>query len=60
MTHERAQNGAGVDRAVVDAGLVEAFARDGVVCVRGALDPDEVRVAAGAVESVLAAPGPLA
>lgn len=44
----------------VDADLVEEFARDGVVCVRGALDPDEVATAAEAIESVLATPSPLA
>jgi ectoine hydroxylase-related dioxygenase (phytanoyl-CoA dioxygenase family) len=45
---------------VVDPGLAEAFARDGVVCVRGALDPDEVAVAAEAIETVLEQPSPLA
>jgi ectoine hydroxylase-related dioxygenase (phytanoyl-CoA dioxygenase family) len=44
----------------VDPGLVEAFARDGVVCVRGALDPEEVALAAEAIETVLDRPGPLA
>jgi len=44
----------------VDAALAESFARDGVVCVRGALDPDEVALAAEAVEAVLADPSPLA
>src|SRR3954469_7515000 len=44
----------------VEAGLAEAFARDGVVCVRGALDPAEVAVAAEAIETVLAQPSPLA
>jgi ectoine hydroxylase-related dioxygenase (phytanoyl-CoA dioxygenase family) len=44
----------------VDAALAEAFARDGVVCVRGALDPDEVALAAEAIEAVLAQPSPLA
>ncbi len=42
------------------AELAEAFARDGVVCVRSALDPGEVAAAAAAVEAVLASPGPLA
>jgi ectoine hydroxylase-related dioxygenase (phytanoyl-CoA dioxygenase family) len=40
--------------------MTSDFARDGVVCVRGALDPDEVAVAARAIEAVLARPGPLA
>jgi ectoine hydroxylase-related dioxygenase (phytanoyl-CoA dioxygenase family) len=44
----------------VDAAIAEAFARDGVVCVRGALDPEEVALAAEAIEAVLADPGPLA
>ena len=42
------------------AELAEAFARDGVVCVRSALDPVEVAAAAGAIDMVLASPGPLA
>src|SRR3954447_20190103 len=40
--------------------LVQAFARDGVVCVRGAFDPAEVAVAERAIEAVLDRPGPLA
>ena len=42
------------------AELAEAFARDGVVCVRSALDPSEVAVAVTAIDAVLASPGPLA
>jgi len=42
------------------AELAEAFARDGVVCVRSALDPVEVAAAAGAIDMVLASPGPRA
>ena len=42
------------------AELAEAFARDGVVCVRSALDPGEVATAARGIEAVLAGPGPLA
>jgi ectoine hydroxylase-related dioxygenase (phytanoyl-CoA dioxygenase family) len=45
---------------LVDTAQIEAFARDGVVCVRGALDPGEVATAAEAIESVLAQPSPLA
>ena len=37
-----------------------AFARDGVACVRSVLDPAEVALAAGAIDEVLARPGPLA
>lgn len=33
---------------------------DGVACIRGALDPDEVRSAAAAIDVVLDRPGPLA
>jgi len=40
--------------------LAAAFARDGVVCVRSALDPGEVAEAARGIEAVLASPGPLA
>ncbi|MDH4352817.1 MAG: phytanoyl-CoA dioxygenase family protein [Actinomycetota bacterium] len=47
------------DVTVSDA-EVEAFRRDGVVCVRNVLDPDEVALAAAAVDRVLADPGPLA
>ncbi|MGY1769740.1 phytanoyl-CoA dioxygenase family protein [Blastococcus sp. SYSU D00813] len=39
---------------------VEAFARDGVVCVRGVFDADEVARAERAVEEVLRRPGDLA
>jgi ectoine hydroxylase-related dioxygenase (phytanoyl-CoA dioxygenase family) len=46
--------------APVAAETVAAFARDGVACIRGLLDPDQVTAAARAVEAVLAAPGPLA
>jgi ectoine hydroxylase-related dioxygenase (phytanoyl-CoA dioxygenase family) len=45
---------------VVDPELAEAFARDGVVCVRGVLDPDEVGAATSAIETVLDRPSPLA
>jgi len=41
------------------AELAEAFARDGVVCVRAALDPGEVATAARGIGAVLASPGPL-
>ncbi len=40
--------------------LTDAFASDGVVCVRRALDPGEVANAARAIDAVLASPGPLA
>jgi ectoine hydroxylase-related dioxygenase (phytanoyl-CoA dioxygenase family) len=39
---------------------VAAFGRDGVVLVRGVLDPDEVRLARTAIGEVLDDPGPLA
>ena len=40
--------------------LAAAFARDGVACVRGVLDPAEIAAAVAAIDTVLAAPGPLA
>jgi ectoine hydroxylase-related dioxygenase (phytanoyl-CoA dioxygenase family) len=40
--------------------LVDAYARDGVVCVRGVLDAAEVATAERAIETVLDQPGPLA
>jgi len=40
------------------ADLAEAFARDGVVCVRAVLDSGEVSAAASGIEAVLASPGP--
>jgi ectoine hydroxylase-related dioxygenase (phytanoyl-CoA dioxygenase family) len=46
-----------VDGQRVDAAT---FARDGVVCVRGVLDPRGLASAARAIDIVLAAPGPLA
>jgi ectoine hydroxylase-related dioxygenase (phytanoyl-CoA dioxygenase family) len=42
-----------------DAKLAAAFAADGVVCVRGALDPGEVAAAVRGIDAVLATPGPL-
>ena len=46
--------------AEVDAGIVAAYARDGVVCVRNVLDPDEVDIARRGIAAVLTEPGPLA
>jgi hypothetical protein len=40
--------------------LAAAFAADGVVCVRGVLDPREVATAAQGIGKVLASPGPFA
>ncbi len=42
------------------AELAGAFARDGVVCIRGVFDPDELATAARAIEVVLASPSPIA
>lgn len=50
----------GMDSLLIDEQAVAAFARDGVVCVRQVLDQAEVTIAAAAVETVLARPGPLA
>jgi ectoine hydroxylase-related dioxygenase (phytanoyl-CoA dioxygenase family) len=44
----------------VDDAQAAAYARDGVVCVRSALDAGEVAVAARAIGAVLASPGPFA
>jgi ectoine hydroxylase-related dioxygenase (phytanoyl-CoA dioxygenase family) len=40
--------------------LIDAFAADGVVCVRNVLDVEELAAARSAIERVMAAPGPLA
>ncbi|HEX5188496.1 MAG TPA: phytanoyl-CoA dioxygenase family protein [Streptosporangiaceae bacterium] len=45
---------------VIDSELAEAFAREGVVCVRQVLDADELAEAAAAIDAVLADPSPLA
>src|SRR6266851_4232051 len=49
-----------MDPSLADEALAAAFARDGLVCVRSALDPDEVAVAARGIDAVLAHPSPLA
>jgi ectoine hydroxylase-related dioxygenase (phytanoyl-CoA dioxygenase family) len=49
-----------VSELLTDAALADAFARDGLVCVRQALDPDELVNAVRAIESVLERPGPIA
>jgi ectoine hydroxylase-related dioxygenase (phytanoyl-CoA dioxygenase family) len=46
--------------ALLDDEVTAAFARDGVACVRGALDPAEVAEAVAAIDAVLAQPSPLA
>jgi phytanoyl-CoA dioxygenase PhyH len=45
---------------LADGEAAEAFARDGVVCLRQVLDAGEVAAAADAIDAVLARPGPLA
>lgn len=45
---------------LLDRQLVEDYQSDGVVVIRGLLDPDEIDWAREAIETVLAAPGPLA
>jgi ectoine hydroxylase-related dioxygenase (phytanoyl-CoA dioxygenase family) len=45
---------------VLDRATVAAFAADGVVLVRGALDAAEVDAARAAIDEVMARPGPLA
>jgi ectoine hydroxylase-related dioxygenase (phytanoyl-CoA dioxygenase family) len=46
--------------AVTMDDAAQAFARDGVACVRQVLDPGQVAAAVAAIDAVLAAPGPLA
>jgi ectoine hydroxylase-related dioxygenase (phytanoyl-CoA dioxygenase family) len=48
-----------MDPVLVDDEVAAAFARDGVVCVRSVLAEAEVATAAGAIDAVLAEPGPL-
>jgi ectoine hydroxylase-related dioxygenase (phytanoyl-CoA dioxygenase family) len=48
-----------MDLAGADEKLAAAFAADGVVCVRGVLDPGEVAAAARGIDAVLASPGRL-
>lgn len=47
-------------KPVLPAEVVDTYASDGVVCVRDVLDPEEVELAARAVEAVLARPSALA
>jgi ectoine hydroxylase-related dioxygenase (phytanoyl-CoA dioxygenase family) len=49
-----------MDDPRITAETVADFARDGVACVRAALDPGQVAIAARAIDAVLASPGPLA
>src|SRR5579872_315903 len=42
------------------AEMLAGYAADGVVLVRGALDPDELVAARSAIENVIGDPGPLA
>lgn len=46
--------------SVVDDATVAAFARDGAVCLRGLLKPDEVALLARGIDANLAAPSPRA
>lgn len=45
---------------LLDPSIVEEYRRDGLVVIRGLLDPDEIDWARDAIENVLHAPGPLA
>jgi ectoine hydroxylase-related dioxygenase (phytanoyl-CoA dioxygenase family) len=49
-----------MSRLPVDETLASAYARDGVVCVRGVLDQAELATAVSTIDQVLASPGPLA
>jgi ectoine hydroxylase-related dioxygenase (phytanoyl-CoA dioxygenase family) len=44
---------------VTDPADVDAFRRDGVVCLRGVLSPEQVALAAAGIDAVLAAPSRL-
>ncbi|MEL6208383.1 MAG: hypothetical protein AAFR47_24290, partial [Pseudomonadota bacterium] len=44
--------------SVVDDAAVEAFRRDGAVCLRGAFDPAWLETLATGIEADLAAPSP--
>jgi ectoine hydroxylase-related dioxygenase (phytanoyl-CoA dioxygenase family) len=55
---ERTSTDPGPDRQYREAAA--AFARDGVVCVRGVLDDAQLADAVAAIDAVLAAPSPLA
>lgn len=46
--------------ALIDDETIAAYQRDGVVCVRGALDAGQVESAREAIHTVLEKPGPLA
>ena len=48
-----------MEPTATDEAVVAAFGRDGVVCIRQVLDPEEVAAAARGIEAVLARPGPL-
>jgi ectoine hydroxylase-related dioxygenase (phytanoyl-CoA dioxygenase family) len=45
---------------LVDQKIIDDYQRDGVVCVRGLLDAEQIEQAATAIEQVLADPSPLA
>ena len=49
-----------MEATAIDQAAVAAFGRDGVVCIRQVLGPQEVAAAAAAIDAVLARPGPLA
>src|SRR6516225_4114695 len=49
-----------MEPTATDEAVVAAFGRDGVVCIRQVLDPEEVAAAVAAIGAVLARPSPLA
>ena len=49
-----------MEPVLADDEAIAAFARDGVACVRQVLSPQEVAVAAAAIDTVLARRSPLA
>ena len=46
--------------AVLTPALIDAFARDGAVCLRGLLSPDEVALLRRGIDANIAAPSPRA
>ena len=54
------QRAAAVADAVADAAAVDAFARDGAVCLRGLLNRDEVALLRAGIDANIATPSPRA
>jgi hypothetical protein len=59
MAERRVPAEGGVGEPVVSVAVADAFARDGVACVRQVFDAGELADATAAIEAVLADPSPL-